>query len=180
MQSFVLARERDASKINQYAVSLGEALVKKLVDEGIVTARGEVVLREGLPNTDYGLANETWVTGAQVANQYNNYINNALNQRRYAGHYGMANLSANPGISAVRYMVGAAGANTFEVVPCEAMYAEMVISAYFTPPVLYKPGETVFIQTYGTIAQTERFILRSLIAEPSGQVSAPRLETRLM
>ena len=43
MQSFVLARERDASKINQYAVSLGEALVKKLVDEGIVTARGEVV-----------------------------------------------------------------------------------------------------------------------------------------
>ena len=180
MQSFILARERDASKITQYAELLGKMLAKRIVDEGIATANAEIVLREGLPLTDYGLATEIWVTPAQVNGAWTTYVNAALGQRRYSAHYGISNLSANPGISAVRYQVGANGANTMAVIPCEAMYAELVISAYFTPPVFYKPGEQVFIQTYGNFAQTERFVLRSLVAEPSGNVSAPRLETRMV
>lgn len=177
----ILARERDADKVTRYQNELSENLVTRLVNEGIVTSRGEAVVREGLPNTDYGIANEVWITAAALtANAFNNYVNNALNQRRYSLHYGFANLSANPGVSAVRYMVGAAGANTMGVVPCEAMYAELIVSAYFKPPVLYKPGETVFIQLYARLAQIEQFVLRSMIGEPSGNVSAPRLESRMI
>lgn len=178
--AFILARERDAAKLTAYGVSLAENLVLRLVKEGIVSSKPEAVVREGLPATDYGLANETWITGVLNANAWNNYVNVAFNQRRYSAHYGVSNLAGNPGISAVRYQIGAGGANTMEVIPVEAMYAEMNVSGYFTPPVLYKPGETIFIQVYGTIAQTERFVLRSLVTEPSGQVSAPRLETRMM
>lgn len=178
--AFILARERDAQKVTAYGIALAENLVLRLVKEGIVSSKPEAVVREGLPSTDYGLANEAWVTAALAANAWNNYVNVALNQRRYSAHYGVSNRSPNPGISAVRYQIGAGGANTMEVIPVEAMYAEQETTGYFAPPVLYKPGETMFIQVYGTLVQTEQFVLRNLVAEPSGQVSAPRLETRLM
>ena len=179
MSIVFVAREVNAAVVRGFLNSLAMDLVNRLVAEKIVSARAQAVVREGLPLTDYGLAVQRWVTPALVANTLTVYVNNALGQRRYAAFYGIANRSSTPGISAVQFQLGVA-ANTLDYIEIDQIYTEIQPSCYLQTPVLYKPGETVYIQVYPQFTPTEQLVLRNFVAEPSGQVSAPRLETRLI
>ena len=156
---------------------LEEALTRLSINAGIVTSRESLVVRDVLPNADLGLATNSWLSPALVANTEVTFVTVALGNRRHLAFYGVSTESAAPSISMIYFRIGATGSSTFLLANLEGLYAEQETVGYFSEPVIYVPNETVFVRVLPRVtnAAGERIRLHALIAEPKGEaVSSKR------
>lgn len=157
--------------------NLADRLVNYAINSGIATSADALVVRDALPNTDFGLTSNWWLSGAMVANTEMTFLTVALNNKRYVGFYGVWSESATPEVSMLYFRIGATGASTFALFNIEPLYAEQEAVGYFPEPIIYAPNETLFIRALPRIAAAggARLGLKCLICEPKGeQVSGAR------
>ena len=129
----------------------------------------EIVIRDVLPATDLGLSAEKWEVSYSAAG-WTTWINKELDDDQFLVIYGVACAdTATPYTTALRFKVGTTGATTKDVVQIEDAFAEENRVKYLRKPLIYKGGDTVYIEAYGTEAGTDRLILKALIAEPKGK-----------
>ncbi len=148
------------------------------LNSGIVTSEDALVIRDAVPNTDFGLTSNWWLSAAMVANTEMTLLTVALNNKRHVGFYGVWVEGANPAVSMLYFRIGATGSTTFALFNLEELYAEEIAIGYFPEPVIYVPNETLFIRALPRIAAAggERIGLKCLIAEPKGeQISGARV-----
>jgi len=150
--------------------SLSSRLLDLLLKSGKIVNLGDGVVREALPNTDFALAAQDFITGALVINTEATYINVALAANKYLGIYFVANLVAAPVITVIHFRTGAGGASTKASVMPQKLWAEMEPVGYLTQPIIYVPNETVFIRVVPNAASAgERLFIGALVAEPRGE-----------
>ena len=168
------ARETDVMGVKVLRDTLSVRLVSLLQHDGRILSPAEAVVRDGLPFTDYAIANaqNTWLSPALTANTAAAHLNAALANTKYAGFWGFG--SDDPkmvtvGVYLVRLMLGAAG-NTMGRYQPERIWSEETPNAYFSEPVIFNPNQTVYaeITPRTTDAAGARLHFFSLIAEPRG------------
>ena len=135
------------------------------------SSESELVARALLPDTDLnagGVAYDQWLTAALVAATEYQFTAQQLRTDQVAAVIGVATLDANPGISRIRCLTGAAVVmSAWDATPLWA--AEDTIG-YADEFPLWSVQETmnIFLMPYITKAGGERFILIGYIAEPKG------------
>ena len=116
----------------------------------------ELTFREAAPGTDLshpkgaGYSNETYRTGAISINTWTFVFDTGviptLDQRQIAVFYELWNLTRGPSVTAVRFRQGPDGVTTLGWFPCEFLNAKKSPDAYFDEPIVYGPGESIFIE----------------------------------
>ena len=151
--------------------TLADHLITLLANDGKITAGDQAVVRDGLPDDDYGEAQADWETGALTDNTVATYLNGALANNKYAGFYGLAAQDANPVVDVLIFRVGAAGGQPRARFQMEQLYAYEVPVGFFADPVVYRATETVFVEVEPRdtkAAPGDNLVLMSLVAEPKG------------
>jgi len=135
--------------------------------------REELVVRNALPSTDFGLTNEYWQTPTLTANDWTNYFTKQLDDQKFVAFYGIANQAADPIVTAVRFKLGSGtGTKTLDVVQLEDLYTDATrVDGYFKRPIIYKEKQYVNVDVYAKAAGTEPLILKALVIEPMGRVT---------
>lgn len=172
-KSFVIAQaEVTPMEVKLLRDSVAVTLIQLLQNDGKIITPADGVVRDALPNNDYNLTNNAWLTGALTANTVAAYINNALANNKYAAFWGVA--TDDPAIAnyiyLLRFAVGSSGGSTRGRFQLERMYAQQDVVGYFADPVIYHPTETVYVEVTNraTYATGIRLELLSLVAEPKG------------
>jgi len=136
-----------------YLAQCQEAGIKRAMDK-MGVARGELVVREALPLTDFPGAwtAEYYISGAVAAGWMfagDGAAVGVLPVGRVAVFYKAADASANPLFTAVRFRVGATGASTKALFYFQLPIDNKLESdLYFSEPIVYDPQDNVFIQAY--------------------------------
>lgn len=167
----ISAREITPMEVKLLRDSLANTLANLLKNDGKVITLENAVVREGLPDDDFGEGNTDWETGALTDNTVFTFINGALANNKYAGFWGLGAQDANPVVSTIRFAVGSTGGSTRGRFHLERLYAEQEAIGYFADPIVYHPTETVFIEGEPRdtkAAPGDNLVLFSLIAEPKG------------
>jgi len=135
--------------------------------------REELVVRSALPATDFGLANEYWETPSLTANAWTNYFTKQLEEQQFVAFYGVANLSPDPIVTAIKFKLGkGTGTKTLDVIQLEDLYTDANRSdGYFKRPIIYKERQYVNIDVYAKAAGTEPLLLKALVVEPAGRTT---------
>ena len=171
-RSFVIpARSISPIEIRLMRDSLAVNLVWLLLLDAKVPHPESAVVRDGLPDDDYGEGNADWETGALTDNVVATYINGALANNKYAGFYGIAAQDANPVVDVVIFRVGAGGGVPRGRFQIEPLYAEQEAVGYWPEPIVYHPTETVFIEVEPRdtkAAPGDNLVLMSLVGEAKG------------
>jgi hypothetical protein len=159
-------------------------LIKQALDLSIAPDDSTLLVRDTLPNTDFGVGiggpavgagtAEDWLDQiAGVAGAEHQYFVAVLANDRCVGFYGISAESAPPSISRVRLTLGAASAQTRGVFQLEQLYSRLETAGYFSEPVIFKKQETVRVMVMprlGYAILTERLVLMARTVEPIGAV----------
>lgn len=157
-----------AAAVRQEAANLLAARASNVLQRPIE----EIVIRDILPSTDFGLTNEEWITGALVANAYTAYINQQLNQSQLAAVYSMIDQSAAPTVLGARFQSGTA--QIWALVETERGYGFAdSVEVLIRPTLIWDPNETVHIDLYANGTATQRVIFGGFMAEAIGVTVAP-------
>lgn len=151
--------------------NLADHLITLLANDGKITAGDQAVVRDGLPDDDYGEGNADWETGALTDNTVATFVNGALANNKYAGFYGLAAQDANPVVDVIIFRVGAGGGQPRARYQIEQLYALDQPVGFFADPVVYRATETVFIEVEPRdtkAAPGDNLVLMSLVAEAKG------------
>ena len=175
LRSFLItAREADVMQIKGLRDTLSVRLVSLLKHDGRILNPEEAVVRDGLPSTDYTIANlqNTWLSPALTANTAAAHLNAALANTKYAGFWGFGTddpKMITVGVYLLRLMLGAGG-NTLGRYQPERVWLEQEPVAYFSEPIIYNPNQTVYVEITPrtTDAAGVRMQMFSLVAEPRG------------
>lgn len=162
MSYIVPTNELTLADIRSFRHDAVEMGISRALALGLARSRDELVVRAGLPLTDFGTA----ATGWQIESYNNPAIAAAgwgspfqfgalpgaapiLANSKVAVFYKFADWSAAPTMTAIRFRIGATGAST------KASFFFQLISGaklepdfYFTEPVIYDPQDTVYIEAY--------------------------------
>ncbi len=137
---------------------------RNLLQEAI-RARGKkpeaYVIRDILPKTDLGLANEEWKVSYTSAYAWEKKIDLTLPEDKFIVFFGYQNNAANPLTLAIKFYK--------DVIPIEVIQVENLYSydepiGFFTP-VAWSESETLKIEFYGRAAGDDYPVLRGLVAE---------------
>lgn len=157
-------------------ISLREEVGKKLIEFAVKETgknASEFVIRDALPKTDFGFNSEKWCNQTAITGStYTKDWTKELPKTKFIAFYGVVNLADTPYIVIVNFKVGANGQTVRDVISISRIRAEDSVKGYFNP-VLYKGGETIYVELYTeeTIAQYgEALELMALVAEPYGEV----------
>ncbi len=125
-----------------------QRLLDQAITEGFISSAAEAVVRDGLPNTDFGLAQRLWAVPAAalplVAGTQFTYVNFAVPNNKVIAVYGLGIRDARMNVSSISFQEGA-GATTYAVFELEQLYTRMETAGYFSMPVIYPPNKTMFI-----------------------------------
>jgi len=156
-------------------ISLRTNVISKLFDVATRLTglgRDELVVRSILPATDLGLSNETWEASISTANNWNPWISNQLEDQRFIVIYGLANLSADPITTAIRFSTGANKTKTIDVIQYEDLYTNKErVDGYFNRYIIYKHKQYLNADLYARATGTERLVLKGLTVEPAGRIT---------
>jgi len=135
--------------------------------------RDQLIVRDALPKTDFGLTNEVWVTPSLTANDWTNYFTQQLEEQRFVAFYGVANLAADPIATGLKFKVGSGnGTKVLDVVQLEGLYANTErVEGLLKKPLIYKERQYVNIDVYAKAAGTEPLVLKAVVVEPAGKVT---------
>ena len=133
----------------------------------------QLVVRNLLPKTDLGLANEYWETPSLTANDWTNYFTKQLDDQQFIVFYGVANLSPDPKVTALRFKVGSGtGTKTLDVIQLEELYTNTErTDGFFKRPIIYKERQYANIDVYSKATGTEPLMLRGFVIEPAGRTT---------
>jgi len=156
-------------------IGLRTTIISKLFDVATRLTglgRDELVPRSILPKTDLNLANETWEASIGTANDWNPWINNQLEDQRFIVFYGLANLSADPITTAIKFSTGANKTKTIDVIQYEDLYSNKErVDGYFNRYIIYKHKQYVNTELYARATGTERLVLKGYVVEPAGRIT---------
>lgn len=131
-----------------------EAGIKRAMDK-MGVARGELVVREAFPLTDFpGAWTAEYYISAAIAAAGWAFVGDGaavgvLPVGRVAVFYKVADAAPNPLFTAVRFRVGATGASTKALFFFQLQVDNKLESdLFFSEPVVYDPQDNVFIQAY--------------------------------
>jgi len=133
----------------------------------------QLVVRNILPATDLGLANEHWETPTLTANTWTNYFTKQLDEQQFIVFYGVSNLSPDPKVTALRFKVGSGtGTKTLDVVQLEELYTNTErTDGFFKRPIIYKERQYVNVDVYSKADGVEPLVLRGFVIEPAGRTT---------
>jgi len=151
-----------------------EATVKeRLLEETsrrLALPRDQLVVRDIMPKTDLGLANEEWITPTLTADAWTKYFDKALPNNRFVIFYGVANQSPTPIATGVLYKLGPTGGTTKGVMMLEELYATRIPIGITDEAILYRGGDHIYIDVWAKEAGTEALVLKGMVCEPYGEV----------
>ncbi len=137
--------------------------VKKLKEA--IAARGKkpeaYVIRDILPKTDLGFANEEWKISYTSAYAWETKVNLTLPEDKFIVLFGFHNNAANPLTLAIKFYKDVI---PIEVVQVENLYAYDEPIGFFTP-LVWSESETLKIEFYGKAAGDDYPVLRGFVAE---------------
>lgn len=188
MSYSVPTAELTLSDMKGYRTAAVNAGISRALALGLARVRGELVVRDALPFTDFGApAASGWLiehyitagavasAGAWISAFSGGALPGAVPQlarTKIAVFYGWADPMANPIATGVRFRLGATGATTKAVfLPQMSIDAKLEPDVYFTEPVVYDPEDFVYIELYTTAntpAGGELTPFRCLIIERVG------------
>jgi len=171
------------AKLETYRAKAKSAALKRAMELGIVTKMEQLVFHEAFPGTDLsqpvgaGYTNEAYLTGAAVINTWTSVYDTAvipqLGNRQIAVFYKIADWTAIPACTAVRFRLGPTGATTLGWFHIEQFInVKLTPEVYLSEPIVYSPSEFLFIEFYpmaAVPAAGEQLGFGCFIAEPTGQ-----------
>jgi len=135
-------------------------------------AKDELIVRSILPKTDLGLTNEVWEATISSANAWNPWISNQLEDQRFVVIYGLANLTADPVTTAIKFSTGASKTKIIDVVQYEDLYTNKErVDGYFNRFIVYKHKQYLNADLYARATGTERLVLKGFVVEPAGRIT---------
>jgi len=164
----------DAPQIRARLMALKEELIRRALAKGVIKTRGEAVIRDLLPETDFGLANEVWVHSQAAANTWERYydgtkrIEAVLVEDKVIGIIGMRNDAADPKVVVIRFGLGWPLTVVRGVFHVQSQYLEPEIIALFSKDIIYEKGEKITIEVYGRAAGADGTAFIGLVCEPKG------------
>ena len=169
----ITGREVTPMETKMLRDSLAQTLVALLQNDGKVITPADAVVRDALPNSDFNLTNNNWVSGTLTANTASAMINYSLANNKYAGFWGGSTDDTNIAsfVYSLRFAVGGTGGATRGRFQLERAYAEQEAVFLFADPIVYHPTETVYVEVVPRAALASpgvRLELFSLVAEPKG------------
>jgi hypothetical protein len=130
-----------------------------------IRARGkrpeEYVVRDILPKTDLGLANEEWKISYTSAYTWETKINLTLPEDKFIVFYGVAVNSAAPKTTAIKFYKDV---TPIEVVEVEKLYVYDEPIGFFTP-LAWSESETLRVDFYGNATGDDYIVLLGFVAE---------------
>lgn len=185
MSYIVPTNELTLTDIKAFRSAAVEAGIIRALALGLARTRDELIVRSGLPLTDFGTA----LTGWQIES-YNGPVIAAagwgspfqfgalpgsapvLANSKVAVFYKFADWSGAPTITGVRFRVGGTGATTKASFFMQLETgAKLEPDVYFTEPVIYDPQDVVYIEAYYNAAVAvgvELFAFGTFIIERAG------------
>jgi len=155
--------------------ALKQALIDKLFEVATRMTglpREDLIIRNSLPKTDFGLTNEYWMTPTLTANAWTDYFSKELADQRFAAFYGVANQAADPSATAIRFSTGEGKVKTVDVVQIEDLYTDATkVDGFFDEAIIYKHKQVCNVEVYSKAAVSEPLILKALICEPAGKIT---------
>lgn len=143
------------------------------------TRPDEWVVRDALPATDFGFADERWVNQrATLLNAWQsdwvlpNYNGVQLPVNKYAVFYGINQNPLNPTIYGIRFRQGRTGATTIDTIQFRKVLEEDNVIGFFDR-IIYRPQSVIWIDLIAnavTAINTEEFEILTLICEKYGDV----------
>jgi hypothetical protein len=132
-----------------------------------VQAKGykDVEIRDILPKTDLGLANEAWVVSIPTGSN-NVTISKTLPNDTAIVFYGVA-LPNKDDVTVIRFRLGDAKIKEVYQVEIARALEEPVV--YFEEGVMYKPNEVMNIDVFAKSSGDKQVILIGVVAEPRGK-----------
>jgi len=133
----------------------------------------DLVIRDSSPNVDLSLAaQDDWlVAGAGVVAAETAYTAFALPQDKLIAFFGLGVENAPPGVSRVRFTLGAASGEVRGYFHLEQLYSRLETAGYFSEPIHYIRNEFIRILVMARIAfavNTQRIHLMARTLEPIG------------
>jgi len=119
------------------------------------------VIRDILPKTDLGLANEEWKISYTNAYTWETKINLTLPEDKFIVLYGVQVNSAVPKTTAIKFYKDI---NPIDVIEIENLYTYDNPIGFFTP-IVWSESETIRIDFYGNSSGDEYIVFRGFVAE---------------
>jgi len=185
MSYVVSVSELTLSDIKGFRADAVEAGITRALSLGLARSRDELVVRNALPNTDFGAGAVGW-----TIEQYRNPVIAAagwgsvfdagvlpanaptLANSKVAVFFKFANYSAAPTLQGIRFRVGGTGATTKASFFLQLNTgSKLEPDVYFTEPVVYDPQDVVYIEGYysGAVAAlAEDFAFEAFVIERVG------------
>lgn len=163
------------SEIQARREALARELVRRMVAKGVVKSVDEVALRDILPRTDLGFANEKWETDTLPAYEYTPVVEQRLPANRMIGFYGVQDLSGglDTGITAVvRFKIGPGAARVLDIWQVQKIQSETEREGISEKDVIYENQEYMTVEYYNIDTGVSNLMLLGLVAEPKGEVVA--------
>jgi hypothetical protein len=146
----------DLLKAREASINLLTSLIKE---------RGKspngYVIRDILPKTDLGLANEEWKISYTSAYTWETKIDKTLEDDKFIVLYGYHSNSAVPKTTAIKFFVDV---RPIEVIEVENLYTYMEPIGFFTP-LGWSEGEVLRIDFFGNSTGDDYVVLRGFVAE---------------
>jgi len=130
-----------------------------------IKARGKspdaYVIRDVLPKTDLGLANEEWKISYTSAYTWESKIDKTMEEDKFIVIFGYQNHSAAPKTLAIKFYKDV---TPIEVIQVENLYAHEEKIGFFTPMV-WSESEKIKVEFYGNAAGDDNTVFRGFVAE---------------
>lgn len=132
------------------------------------------VVRDALPNTDFGFTDDRWVnqTAFAATNTWQVDWTQELDDETYACFYGVELHALNPTIYGARFRLGAGGVTTIDTIHFQKLKLEEVPIGLFDR-IIYTKQKHIYIDLIAdalTAIRSEEFELLCMIAEKYGEI----------
>lgn len=175
--------ELSIARIENFRTMAKRAALTRAMALGFASKIEQLVFHEAFPATDLGqpvgsgYTNETYLTGAAVINTWTSVFNTAvvpvLGNRQIAVFYKIADWTAIPACTGVRFRLGPTGATTLGWAHIEQFInVKLTPEVYLSEPIVYGPTESMFIEFFPRVAVAaigEQLGFGCYIAEPAGR-----------
>ncbi|RLJ08585.1 MAG: hypothetical protein DRP12_00020 [Candidatus Aenigmatarchaeota archaeon] len=151
---------------------LKEELIRRAIEQKVITSREEAVIRDIIPDVDLGATRNVWEQTLATADAYNDVYSVTLPDKKVIGFYGFKTKASTPVVTAVKFALGTGGAKVKDIWQVETAHTELNAEARAIVPIIYNKSETVTISMYnsGSAGATDNVILLGFVVEPKGEL----------
>lgn len=164
MSYAIPTNELTLTDIKNFKIRCLDDGIARALKLGLAVDRSELVWRDALPLTDFGVPagngwlTEEYVTAPNIAAGWIRAWSSVavppdptLPVGRIAVFYKFADIEDNPIVTAVRFRIGATGASTKASFFCQLqIQGNLEPDVFFNQPVIYDPQDVVYIEVYTT------------------------------